>query len=206
VQGLLTGSRLAVAGIILQLIIYAITMWKASAAKKAGTLVGAVLIMLALVSQFHATLDNTEIWRKFSDTSIELSPDQNFRLYLASRFTAHSIENSNLIGDGPGTFGTLFSRHYDRDYYQRYGLSDREIAFAADSDYTNLLMQYGFIGLAVLCLLFWTLFSHVRPEGRPLLLLLFSFMILGMFALPVFTMRMPSFSLFTFLALERRRP
>jgi len=198
VQAFLSTSRLAVVGIIIQSMIYFLFIWKKSVKTKAITIF--IIIIFAIMIFNFGPITN-KITSSYSYNKLEntnFNPDSNFRVYLLTHFTEVSIQKTNLIGDGPNTFG---SPEYHEDYLYAQGFDDRTIAYSSDSNYTVLLMCYGFIGLFLYYLLLYLLYSGTLPIYKTFLLPYLCFIVLASFTLPAFSMRISSFLMFTFFAL-----
>lgn len=200
IQAWLSTSRLAVIGLCLQIFIYIFFISKQKVGYK---LLGGVLIIF-FIGVFILLLSNfniqSESLSKFHNLKIEDSQGSNFRLFLLSFFTTYSIENKNYLGDGPNTFGSLYTSQYNPEYYQQYGLYEYGYTMAADSDYTVLLMQFGFIGVFLYYFILFIFYRATSKFYNSFFLTYLSFIVFASFTAPVFSMRISSFSIFVLFA------
>ena len=202
-QSILSTSRLAVLGLSVQVMIYVVLNRKRLNAKIYA--IGAIiLISLIFIALMPSEETKSEVLEKVKGTKLDAGPESNFRLYLLSRFIRISLERPNLIGDGPNTFGSPYSRLNREEYYYNYGFDPSQIRYTSDSDFTSLLMQLGFIGVITYFLFIYLLYRETRQEYRGLILLYMSSMLIGLFAIPVLSMRISSFAMFVLIALTHR--
>jgi len=203
VHAFLSTSRLAVLGILLQIAVYIVIFLRESLVKKSVFLIGLLSVgLLVLIATGNTSaITKSDTFQKISNTRFEASPDSNFRLYLATEFTRLSIREVNLIGDGPNTFG---SQDFHKGYHYKLGFNENTLKYAADSHYTILLMRYGFIGMLAYYLMLAIMYLRTKAKYRPLMLPYLIFIVFASFALPVFSMRISSFIMFSLFGLTKR--
>jgi hypothetical protein len=206
IQAFLLTSRLAFIGIMLQSIIFILFVWKKRALIKAFAIATILIlgVLLFYTEPLNTKITTSETYRKIIKTRLE--PEEDFRVYLFVHFTELSIQNVNLIGDGPNTFGarSLDSSYFHEDYLYEQGFDERTIAYSADSHYTILLMSYGFIGLIIYYLLILLVYTGTKPEYKKFMMMYLGFIMLASFALPIFSMRLSSFLMFAFFGLTHK--
>ncbi len=113
---------------------------------------GAIAVLGAEYSGQYLPVRTTNLlyrWvRPFVPENLALTQAGNYRLFLALVVSVRVLAQSPVFGLGPGTFASALTLSAGSALYENLGMSpERAALYAADSNWTTVLVQTGLVGL-----------------------------------------------------------
>jgi len=156
----------------------AVVLYAAGRRKKAAAIVLLLAAALAAIAVAAPRYSGSEMpvystsllyrWiRPFTPERLSPSEAGNYRLFLLLVVSARALAQSPLFGFGPGTFGSALTMSGAPEPYEALGLNYEYAGkFAADSNWTTLLVQTGLLGLLAFALVLWAVARYCLRAYR----------------------------------------